>query len=85
MFTSAALGLAVETDIPTIISTSGTPGLHVRDIGSKAGIDESKAARILRYLASRHMFKEITPNVFANNRISAAFVRTEETDGTTPE
>ncbi len=64
MFTSAALGLAVETDIPTIISTSGTPvgiplfyyshfplkcacvtaqGLHVRDIGSKAGIDESKA------------------------------------------
>ncbi|PSS37291.1 hypothetical protein PHLCEN_2v860 [Hermanssonia centrifuga] len=106
MFTSAALGLAVETDIPTIISTSGTPvgiplfyyshfplkcacvnaqGLHVRDIGSKAGIDESKAARILRYLASRHMFKEITPNVFANNRISAAFVRTEETDGTTPD
>jgi hypothetical protein len=29
-------------------------------------------ARILRYLATRHVFKEISPDVFVNNRLSSA-------------
>lgn len=32
---------------------------HVRNVG-----------RILRYLASRHIFEEIKPDIFRNNRIS---------------
>jgi hypothetical protein len=27
--------------------------------------------RILRYLATNHIFREITPDVFANNRLSS--------------
>jgi hypothetical protein len=30
------------------------------------------AARILRLLATHNIFREVTPNVFANNRISSA-------------
>jgi hypothetical protein len=28
-------------------------------------------ARVLRYLATRHVFKEISPDVFVNNRLSS--------------
>ena len=28
------------------------------------------SARLLRYLANRHIFREVRPDVFANNRIS---------------
>lgn len=28
-------------------------------------------ARLLRYLATNHIFKEVAPNVFANNLISS--------------
>ena len=32
-------------------------------------------ARVLRYLATRHVFKEVAPNVFANNRLSSALIK----------
>jgi hypothetical protein len=32
-------------------------------------------ARILRYLASRHVFTEVTPDVYANNRISSILAK----------
>lgn len=32
-------------------------------------------ARILRYLSTRHIFKEVEPDVFANNRISTLLVK----------
>jgi hypothetical protein len=34
--------------------------------------DAWDAARILRLLATHNIFREVTPNVFANNRISSA-------------
>ncbi|KAF9067896.1 S-adenosyl-L-methionine-dependent methyltransferase [Rhodocollybia butyracea] len=75
MYLSSSLGVAVESNIPDIVKDSGLQGLDTRDIAAKAGIDESKTARILRYLASRHVFREVTPNVFANNRISSVLVK----------
>jgi hypothetical protein len=32
-------------------------------------------ARVLRFLATRHIFKEISPDVFANNRLSSLLVK----------
>ncbi|KZV63584.1 S-adenosyl-L-methionine-dependent methyltransferase [Peniophora sp. CONT] len=46
-------------------------GLHVKDISAQAGVPSDRLARLLRYLATRHIFKEVAPDVFANNRISS--------------
>ncbi|KAJ3969615.1 hypothetical protein EV361DRAFT_339387 [Lentinula raphanica] len=36
-----------------------------------AGVDSSSLARVLRYLATRRVFKEVFPDVFAHNRLSS--------------
>ncbi|KAG6859414.1 hypothetical protein C0993_003938, partial [Termitomyces sp. T159_Od127] len=46
-------------------------GLHVNDIAAKNGQDPRKLVRFLRYLANSHIYREITPDVFANTRISS--------------
>ncbi|KAF7314318.1 Kinesin-like protein [Mycena kentingensis (nom. inval.)] len=51
-------------------------GLHVNELSSKTGLDEQKLTRILRLLATSHMFTEVKPNVFANNRLSMKMVST---------
>ena len=33
--------------------------------------------RILRYLASRHVFTELSPDIYANNRISSILAKTK--------
>jgi hypothetical protein len=46
-------------------------GLHVRDIADRAGTSADKLGRVLRFLCSRHIFREVSPNVFSANRISS--------------
>ncbi|KIY67020.1 S-adenosyl-L-methionine-dependent methyltransferase [Cylindrobasidium torrendii FP15055 ss-10] len=65
-----ALGIAEEFNIADVIAEAGPEGLHVDAISAKAGLDVPSVERILRYLATRHIFKEVKPNVFVNNRIS---------------
>jgi len=36
-------------------------------------------ARILRYLATRHMFREVSPDVFTNNRVSSTLIKQGKT------
>jgi hypothetical protein len=31
--------------------------------------------RLLRYLATRHIFKEVKPDTFANNRLSSSLIK----------
>ena len=33
-------------------------GLHVREIGKRSGLDSDKLARVLRLLATKHVFRE---------------------------
>ena len=46
-------------------------GLHVTDIAAPTQVDPGKLARVLRVLATKHIFREISPDVFANNRLSS--------------
>ncbi|THU96160.1 S-adenosyl-L-methionine-dependent methyltransferase, partial [Dendrothele bispora CBS 962.96] len=70
-FKTVALGFVVDVNIPEVIrDLSGEKGMHVDDISVHVGVDASYIARVLRYLATRHVFKELNPNVFAHNRIS---------------
>ncbi|EIW56069.1 S-adenosyl-L-methionine-dependent methyltransferase [Trametes versicolor FP-101664 SS1] len=54
-----------------ILRTAGPDGMHVRDLGRQLGVEEGKLSHILRLLATHHITREVRPNVFANNRISA--------------
>ncbi|KAL0059267.1 hypothetical protein AAF712_013991 [Marasmius tenuissimus] len=46
-------------------------GMHVEDISKQNGVDPQKLSRFLRILAMHHIYKEITPEVFTNTRISS--------------
>ncbi|KAE9406823.1 S-adenosyl-L-methionine-dependent methyltransferase [Gymnopus androsaceus JB14] len=71
MFKPATLGFVMDVNIPEILMEAGPQGLHVRDISAATGVEESYLARVLRYMATRHIFREVTPSVFTNNRISS--------------
>ncbi|EMD38853.1 hypothetical protein CERSUDRAFT_92888 [Gelatoporia subvermispora B] len=61
----------IAGNVPEIWQTAGVEGLHVDDIATRNNMDPAKLSRIVRLLANEHMFKEISPNVFRHNRISA--------------
>ncbi|KAM6503651.1 S-adenosyl-L-methionine-dependent methyltransferase [Amanita muscaria] len=68
---SAALRMCTESHVTEILREAGTGGLHVDEVAVKTGIDAQKLARCLRYLATYHIYKELEPDVFTNNRISS--------------
>ncbi|KAI0043606.1 S-adenosyl-L-methionine-dependent methyltransferase [Auriscalpium vulgare] len=70
MYMSRTLGFADEMNIADLLKDK-PEGMHVDDIGAKIDVDSVTLARILRYLATRHVFREVAPNVFANNRLSS--------------
>jgi len=65
------LRIVTDLNVPEILEEAGDRGLHSDDIGNKANVDAGKIARILRLLATDHFFREIEPNVFANNKRSS--------------
>ncbi|KAJ7159946.1 O-methyltransferase [Mycena crocata] len=69
---SSCLRAASALNVVEILREAGPEGLHAQDIAKKANTDPDKLARILRLLATHHVFREVTPDVFANNRISSA-------------
>lgn len=70
-FKTAALRVAHESNVTEILREAGPQGLHVKDVAQKNGLDEKKLDRILRYLSSTHIYEEVEPNVFRNNRLSS--------------
>ncbi|KAH8981148.1 S-adenosyl-L-methionine-dependent methyltransferase [Lactarius akahatsu] len=77
MYLSATLGVVDEANIADALKEAGPKGLHVNDISTKTGVDSDKLSRVLRYLASRHVFTEVSPDVYANNRISSVLAKTK--------
>ncbi|TFY75582.1 hypothetical protein EWM64_g8430 [Hericium alpestre] len=47
-------------------------GAHINEIAKNAGLDADKLGRILRLLTMKHVFREVSKDVFANNRGSYA-------------
>ncbi|KAK0234213.1 S-adenosyl-L-methionine-dependent methyltransferase [Armillaria fumosa] len=45
-------------------------GLHISHLGALSGAEPQKLGRIMRLLASKHCFREVDRDVFANNRLS---------------
>ncbi|KAI0821463.1 S-adenosyl-L-methionine-dependent methyltransferase [Irpex lacteus] len=57
--------------VPEILRKSGEAGMHVSEIAQYNGTSADKLERILRHLATHHIFREVSPGVFAHNKISS--------------
>ncbi|KAF8909115.1 O-methyltransferase [Mucidula mucida] len=70
---SAALFTAEALSVTEILRDVGNTasGMNVVDIASRAGTSPKKLAHVLRLLATEHIYMEVAPDVFANNRISS--------------
>ncbi|KAF7349634.1 hypothetical protein MSAN_01689500 [Mycena sanguinolenta] len=68
---SACLRAASEVNVVEVLREAGGAGLHAKEIAAPSKTDPLLLARILRLLATHNIFREVTPNVFANNRISS--------------
>ncbi|KII92455.1 hypothetical protein PLICRDRAFT_50832 [Plicaturopsis crispa FD-325 SS-3] len=67
----AAFRVAIETNVVEILREAGPQGLHINEIAAINQTDPGKLGRVLRLLATDHIFTEVSPDVFANNRISS--------------
>ncbi|MCJ1469188.1 hypothetical protein MMC07_007821 [Pseudocyphellaria aurata] len=82
-FEARALHVAAERRIPDLLSSAAarnedhSAGLSVKEIGNATGIETLKLSRLLRCLCSIHIFKEVEPDRFDNNTVSAVLVGNE--------
>ncbi|ETW80073.1 hypothetical protein HETIRDRAFT_428361 [Heterobasidion irregulare TC 32-1] len=70
-FKAASIRVLMETNTVEILREAGPKGLHVDEIAKLNQLDPNKMARLLRFLSTFHMFREVEPDIFANNRISS--------------
>ncbi|KAJ7760696.1 S-adenosyl-L-methionine-dependent methyltransferase [Mycena maculata] len=68
---STALRIAIITHTAEILREAGAQGKHVNDVAQPTNVDPAKLARVLRLLATNHVFIEVSPDVFANNGLSS--------------
>ncbi|KAH9993417.1 hypothetical protein BJV77DRAFT_366374 [Russula vinacea] len=69
---SAAMKTAISTHVAEILRDAGPKGKQVLEIAQPTKVHPGKLARVLRILATNHIFKEVSPDIFANNRLSSA-------------
>ncbi|KAH9012303.1 S-adenosyl-L-methionine-dependent methyltransferase [Lactarius hengduanensis] len=67
---STAMRTAVSTHVAEILRDAGPEGLHAWEIAKPTSVHPAKLSRVLRLLATNHIFIEVSPDVFANNRLS---------------
>ncbi|KIW65329.1 hypothetical protein, variant [Phialophora macrospora] len=73
-FIARALHIAVEHRIADLLARAGKDGVSGTSLARSTGIEEGKICRIMRALASHHIFQEVKDGCFANNHISQVLV-----------
>ncbi|KZV87208.1 S-adenosyl-L-methionine-dependent methyltransferase [Exidia glandulosa HHB12029] len=68
---SAALRVAITCHVAESLREAGPQGAHVDRICEGLVVRPQKLGRILRLLSTKHIFREVSPEVFANNRLSS--------------
>ncbi|KAJ7815989.1 O-methyltransferase [Mycena olivaceomarginata] len=65
MIIAAAAQITATVSNPALaIINNSSVGIHVQEIAKRSRTDPDKLARVLRLLATHHIFGEITPDVF---------------------
>nr|GAT60399.1 S-adenosyl-L-methionine-dependent methyltransferase [Mycena chlorophos] len=68
---AAAISIASQLDLSEILHDAGPSGVALDEIASKSGASEVLLAKVLRLLATQHIFREVKPGLFTNNRLSS--------------
>ncbi|KAJ7115443.1 O-methyltransferase [Mycena epipterygia] len=68
---SSCLLAASELNVAEILHEAGPKGVDAKTIAAPSKVDPGLMARILRLLATHHIFREVSPGVFSNNRVSS--------------
>ncbi|KAH7903185.1 S-adenosyl-L-methionine-dependent methyltransferase [Hygrophoropsis aurantiaca] len=76
----ACIRVVIEAKIADIL-VEHPNGIHVDQLSRLVNMNASKLARVLRPLASKGCFREVTPDVFANNRLSLVLRSTTDVCG----
>ncbi|KAF8489526.1 S-adenosyl-L-methionine-dependent methyltransferase [Russula emetica] len=66
-----AMRTVISMHVAEILRDAGPKGKHVAEIVKPTKANPGKLARLLRLLATNHIFTEVSPDVFANNRLSS--------------
>ncbi|GJE93466.1 O-methyltransferase [Phanerochaete sordida] len=73
---SACLQVAAGARIADLLE--GKPeGLSVDELSKLSGVDRGKLGQVLRFLATKHVYREVRPNVYANNRLSVKLLTSD--------
>ncbi|GFF50688.1 sterigmatocystin 8-O-methyltransferase [Aspergillus udagawae] len=72
-----ALHIVAELRVPDVIARKESQQATIEELSEATGIEKRKLGRLMRCLCSIHIFQEVSPNMFANNTISAALVNNE--------
>ncbi|KAK0215214.1 S-adenosyl-L-methionine-dependent methyltransferase [Armillaria nabsnona] len=75
MFEPACIRVVVNFNIADHLLDK-SEGLHISELGALSSAEPRKLGRIMRLLASRHCFREVDHDVFANNRLSMMLLST---------
>ncbi|KAF9040755.1 S-adenosyl-L-methionine-dependent methyltransferase [Panaeolus papilionaceus] len=73
VFETGCLNVVSTFKIPDVLQTK-PEGMHISEIAEKTGLEPRKIGRVLRLLSTRHVFTEVSENVFANNRLSILYL-----------
>ncbi|KAJ7142268.1 O-methyltransferase [Mycena epipterygia] len=68
---SCCLRVASELNVVEILREAGPQGAHVKEIAAPSQTNPAFIGRVLRLLATHHIFRELSPGVFSNNRLSS--------------
>ncbi|KAE8244496.1 hypothetical protein A4X13_0g6558 [Tilletia indica] len=71
---SAAIGVVAKHRVADIIhkhDPDATKGVPISTIAEETGLDSRHLARVIRSLASKHVFLELSPDTFTNSRHAA--------------
>jgi len=68
----SAIRAAITTHVAEILRDAGPKGKHIAEIAKPTKVHPRKLAHVLRLLATNYIFTEVSPDVFANNRLSSA-------------
>ncbi|KAJ7264044.1 O-methyltransferase [Mycena haematopus] len=77
---SSCVHAASQLNVAEILRDAGPEGMSVKNIAARSNVDPKLLARILRLLATHHIFREVSRDVFANNRISSTLDKGKSVD-----
>ncbi|EKM76021.1 hypothetical protein AGABI1DRAFT_79240 [Agaricus bisporus var. burnettii JB137-S8] len=65
----ACIQVVLTNKIPDILQEYPS-GVHISELEKRTGVDAGKLGRVLRLLAAKHLFQEVSADTFANNYLS---------------